>query len=116
MYLDFGFQIPFFFKESKSPVASDNNNVVAMAKDDGDEAGTKSLTVTASKTQEKSQRQHPIAKLQGKEFEYLVRQNRKVKSDVQCICDFELILDQCFLLLSTIEIYLENENKLPIGW
>ena len=65
-----------FLQESKSPVVSDNNNVVTMAKDDGDETGSVSLTVTPSRNQEKSQRQHPIAKLQGKEFEYLVRQNR----------------------------------------
>ena len=58
-------------------MASDNNNVT-MAKDDSDEAGSRSLTATPSKQQEKSQRKHPIAKLQGKEFEYLVRQNRKV--------------------------------------
>ena len=57
-------------------MVSDNNNVVAMAKDDGEEAGSVSLTVTSTRNQEKSQRQHPIAKLQGKEFEYLVRQNR----------------------------------------
>ena len=62
-------------------MASDNNNVVAMAKEDGDEIGSKSLTVTASMPQEKSQRKHPIAKLQGKEFEYLVRQNREVNSN-----------------------------------
>ena len=52
-----------------------------MAKEDGDEIGSKSLTVTASMPQEKSQRKHPIAKLQGKEFEYLVRQNREVNSN-----------------------------------
>ena len=65
-------------------MVSDNNNVVAMAKDDGDEAGSVSLTITSTRNQEKSQRQHPIAKLQGKEFEYLVRQNR------QAILTFEI--------------------------
>ena len=96
-------------QESKSPVAPDNNNVVAMAKDNADEAGSKSLTVTALRQQEKSQRKHPIAKLQGKEFEYLVRQNREVVLICKLFSIVQLSL-RCEPRISILMLLLYNKN------
>ncbi len=101
----------------RAPQDSDAWALLALKESGGDGGGGRSQLATMGTTTttrpSQPQHRHPIAKLQGKEFEYLVRQNRLVigrNSSTRGEVDVNMG-HSTFISRKHIEIFYEEEDN-----